>query len=313
MDTQEKIAHFLKYNNTVPIVLGILFLSTSATMAASPAVRDSVYAQNSATVSVDNSYLLAMNFEEYPFAVQITTITEDDEYFYATYLLETIAVEDGVWQEVTQERVLRVSKALLRGGDLEAYINSELSQVRSYEQFILIKSQEDAKKAGMTQKVVTTEFSGVVGKFFEPTKEISPQYISEIDKDDPLYLKRPKPSLTWDADAIQDVMEEDGDQQNPQLRDKCPDIGGIQLSASDCPPDTGGGGGEEPPAEEPLVEELPVEEPPVEEPPAEEPPVEEPPAEEPTVEEPPAPQEPEAPSGGEASGGETGGESGGGE
>ena len=34
MKQEKGLMHFLKYNNTVPIVLGILFLSTTATMAA---------------------------------------------------------------------------------------------------------------------------------------------------------------------------------------------------------------------------------------------------------------------------------------
>ena len=39
---EKGIAHFIKYNNTVPIVLGLIFLSTTATFAATPAAREAV-------------------------------------------------------------------------------------------------------------------------------------------------------------------------------------------------------------------------------------------------------------------------------
>lgn len=293
MDKEGSVAHFLKYNNTVPIVLGMLFLSTTATMAASPAVRDSVYSSESTIQSADNSYLLATNLEKYDFAVKITKIEEDAEYYYLSYELETIDVVDGVWQDIVRENILRVSKALLGKGDLEDYARSELAQVRASELYNLQLAQKNEEKIGKANKVVTTTYKGIVGKFMEPTEEVALQYQSEIAKNDPLRLKNPKASLTWDANAVQEMPDEE-EEENPWDRDECPNVDGIQLDPSDCPADSGGG------TEEPPVEEPPVEEPPAEEPPAEEPPVEEAPAEESPD---PAPAEPDPSSDAPAEGG----------
>ena len=68
------VATFIKYNNTVPIVLGVLFLGTSGALAASPAVRDSVYTSTQSTKSVDNSYIRTVNLDSFPFTVLITSL-----------------------------------------------------------------------------------------------------------------------------------------------------------------------------------------------------------------------------------------------
>ena len=290
---KESIGHFLKYNNTVPIVLGILFLSTSATMAASPAVRDSVYSAETTVRSVDNSYVVALDVEDYPFAMRVVSILEDDEYLYVEYEFDTVDVADYVWQDVTRVQKLTVSKALLQNQDFKSYVESELAQVLGNEIAHLTEVKASESRKGMSEKVVATEYSGLVGKFIEPSEERVPQYVSVVDKNDPLAIKNPKPLLTWDANAkpkpVVPPRQEEDDETPPAPVDQCPDLEGLQESASECP--SGGGGEEEPPVGEP-----PVEEPPVEEPPAEEPPVEEPPAENP----------------GEGdTGGDTGGESGG--
>ncbi len=193
---KETVAHFIKYNNAVPIVLGILFLSTSATLAASPVVRDSVYSAQTQVVSTDNTYIISASLDSYPFAMRITSITEDDSYYYLTYDFDTIDIVDGVWQDVMRTQELRISKELLGEGDFEAYVESELAQVRSHELAKLKETQAYEKRIGMSEKIVATAYAGLIGKFFEPTAEHVPQYISEIDKDNPLYIKNPIPLVT---------------------------------------------------------------------------------------------------------------------
>ncbi len=313
MEKEGSVVHFLKYNNTVPIILGILFLSTTATMAASPAVRESVYSAETAVVSVDNSYILSLDVEDYPFAMRIVSIVEDDLYYYVTYDFDTVDIIDSVWQDVIKRQELRVSKQLLGSGNLKPYIESELAQVLSSEIDKLVQTQMYEKRLGSSQKVVATEYRGLVGKFVDPSEERVPQYQTPIPKNDPLRVKNPQPLVTWDENN----QPEPEEPVRPRFPDQCPGIAGIQTSEDECEPS--GGGEEEPPSEEPPVEEPPVEEPPVEELPAEEPPAEEPPAEQSPAETPPADTGSETPStdtGGDtssdsgSSGGAGGGDSG---
>ena len=195
----DTLADFIKYNNAVPITLGLLFFATTGAFAASPEVRDAVYSTNSVVVSADTSYLESVNLEKYPFSMKVTSVTEDNEYYYVTYEFLTIEPVDAVWKSATRKNVLRVAKALLRNGELKTYVESELAQVRWQEINTLSAQQEEMRKQEGTKKVVVTTHSGLVGSLIKPTQEEVPQYHSEISTDDPLYVDNPRPLVTWDA------------------------------------------------------------------------------------------------------------------
>lgn len=194
----KNIAHFLTYNNAVPIFFGILFLGTTATFAASPEAREAVFAEHVAVQSVDNSYIVALDVDTFPFAVHITDITEDADTIYVTYTLDTVDVVSAVWQGVTVPRVLAVSKALLGNGDLAAYVENELTQVVAHEKNRLKETQKFERAIGTSPKVVATVYAGLVGRFFEPKEERIPQYTSQPNPNDPLFNPFPKPLVTWD-------------------------------------------------------------------------------------------------------------------
>lgn len=293
------LAHFIKYNNAVPIVLGFLFLGTTASFAASPAVREAVYASDTAIASIDTSYLLSANIEKFPFAFRVTGVSEDDGYYFVSYDLNTLGVIDGVWRAVVMGKELRVSKAQLGEGDLEEFIESELAQVRASELRRLGETQDYEKRKGVSEKVLATAYRGLVGDLLKPKEERVPQYASELLKNDPLYVRNPVPLLTWDANAKiitprQEELEEEDDEEEEDIRpylgeeepeeDLCAEVEGIQTDTTLCemPPTdetpdeetldgNEDGGGEESPAEEPPAEEPPSEEPPVEESQSEEP------------------------------------------
>jgi hypothetical protein len=240
------IVEFIKYNNAVPIILGILFLSTGVTMAASPTVRDAVYKTESQVQSIDNSYLLSVNLATYPFSMRITRITQDDEYYYLEYDFNTIEIHDSAWKDVIHKSTLRLSKSLLRGGDLEAYAESELAQVREHEMQRLKETQSYEKRLGTTPKTVATIYTGLIGSLIKPTEETAPFYVPPpglIDLHDPLNAPNALPSLTWDANAepeeipVREEEEQTGGHNNepaPPPTDVCPDIEGIQINPSDC-------------------------------------------------------------------------------
>lgn len=280
MDTERGVGHFIKYNNTVPIALGILFLATSGVFAATPAARDAMYAVTSTVQSIDNSYIIAVDLEDYPLTMRITSVTEDDENYYLTYDFNTIDVVDHVWQDVVRKETLTIHKALMRGASLEAYAQKELAQVRGHELARLQETQSYERKLGASQKVVATVYSGLIGKLIEPSVERVPQYESPVDTNSPLYIRNPQPLLTWDENAEQkepatattsDNDETDGGG-STVVEDRCPDLPGVQINQADCASEGA------PPVDEPPTET------PTQEPPATEPPVEEEPAPEPDPE-----------------------------
>ncbi len=218
MQDDHSVSHFIKYNNAVPIVLGALFLSTSATLAASPEVRDSVYSSATEIRNIDNSYLFSVDLDNYDFSMRVTGIQEDAEWYYLSYEFDTIDVLDGAWKALTYEKVLRVSKALLRDGDLRAYAEVELAQVRDQEIRLLSEAKERESRDGMTQKTVATVHTGLVGKLIEPSEETLPFYLppaEELAKNDPLRVKKPQALVTWDENA-KPAPGEETDEREPR-------------------------------------------------------------------------------------------------
>lgn len=245
--------NFLKYNNAVPIFFGILFLGTTGVFAASPEVRDAVYSETPVVHSVDNTYILSADLDTYPFAMRVTEVTEDADYFYVAYDFDTIELAEYVWQDVVKKNTLRISKSLLGTGELEKYVESELAQVRAHEVRRLKETQAYEKNIGMSQKVVATVYAGLVGKFLETSSESFPVYTPppQLNPNDPLYIANPQPSLTWDENAVP-----------PPVYTPPPVVETPPPPAPSTPP-------QEPPAEEPPAEEPPVEEVPAETPPQE--------------------------------------------
>ncbi len=282
MEKEGTIVQFIKYNNTIPIVLGILFLSSSVTFAASPQAREAVYKATTEVQTVDNSYIATVTLDTYPFAIRVTGVTEDADRYYIAYDFETIDVVDYVWQDALKKGVMQVFKSQLKGGDLKEYAEIEFAQLRAAELTRLKETQVYERSIGVSQKTVATAYTGLVGKFIEPNNEALPFYQPPPElqnKDSALALKKPARLITWDENAqpepevvvTEEPREEEEDNTpsetptDPQPTDACPNMEGMQTSAEECPVVS-----EEPPSEEPPVEE-PVVENPEPEPAAEEP------------------------------------------
>ena len=178
------IQKFLIYNNTTPLVLGVVFLSSSLAFAASEDVRefvtDTVYTSEQAVVSIDNSYIAHKNLDTYSPRVAITSVTEDSERFYVTYTFITIALSDAVWQDVQEERVMEVPKTALGDyADLGVYVTEQLKQLVATERAYL-REVQSIEKQNITSKVVATAYSGLVGQFIDEDTETLPGYTPRV-------------------------------------------------------------------------------------------------------------------------------------
>jgi hypothetical protein len=169
-----KLIHFLRYDNTVPIVLGVIFLGATGTYAATnPEV---VYSTEQHVLSVDNTYLANKDLSSWSPRAEIVGVTEDAENYYVAYRFSTIDNVEYVWRDTVKEEVMTVSKADLgQYRDLGVYVTQQLKQKIDRELARLTETQEIEKKQ-ISQKMVATAYGGIVGKFLDDTMETLPGY-----------------------------------------------------------------------------------------------------------------------------------------
>lgn len=172
----KRFLYFAKYNNAFTIIVFICFFSFGLSFAASDTVRDSVYSSTDTVVSVDNHLILNTDLDSFNFNLRITSIAEDGKNYYAAYSYQTLAVVDGVWQSSPVEKVLTVNKEALGGKDLGLFLAKELGDNVSYELSYLKRTQKLEKEKGESQKVVTTEYSGLIGKLLDPKEQVIEGY-----------------------------------------------------------------------------------------------------------------------------------------
>lgn len=177
MNKINKLRNFLLYHNAIPLVFGIIFLGAGATFAASPDARDAIMSSEQKLTSIDNSYLLDTDLSTYPFAAYVISVKEDETTYYVSYLLDTIDLEEGFWRPVVKEAILEVSKEVIADGDLGVYTTKQLSEVREAEIARLVATQKIQESAGQTNKIVTTEYQGLIGQMIGATEEVIPSYI----------------------------------------------------------------------------------------------------------------------------------------
>jgi hypothetical protein len=106
----------------------------------------------------------------------VGSVTENQKTYFVEYQMSTIGIKNGAWQPVTVTKTLEVPKKTVQDRDLGLYAREELSEVHAYEVNRLKRTQEEAQLAGLTPKVVSTEYSGLVGRFLDSEQEIFPGY-----------------------------------------------------------------------------------------------------------------------------------------
>lgn len=171
-----KVLDFIKYNNAFTIILFVFFFGFGISFAASPEVREGIYSSEEKIVSVDNSWIVSADLDNFNFNLRITSITEDGKNYYVTHSYQTLVVEDGVWQSKEIGKTLTVNKEALDGKDLGLYLAKELGENINYELSYLKRVQKLEKEKGESRKIVTVEYSGLIGKLLNPTEKVIEGY-----------------------------------------------------------------------------------------------------------------------------------------
>jgi len=187
----QKILNFIKYNNAFTIIFVICFFGFGITYAASPEVRDSVYSSKETVVSIDNTLIVSTDLDNFNFNLRISSITEDAKNYYVAYSYQTLAIENGFWQNKEMEKTLTISKEALDGKDLGLYMAKELGENINYELSYLKRVQKLEREKGESQKVVATEYSGLIGKLLNPKEEVVEGYNPVIPEPAPVVESNP--------------------------------------------------------------------------------------------------------------------------
>lgn len=172
----EKAIAFVKYNNAFTFIVASVFFGGGVSFAANPAMREAIYSSEETVVSVDNGMIMGVDLDAFDFNLKIDAVTEDENKYYAAYSYRTLAVEDGVWREREISKTLTASKEALDGGDFGLYAARELAENINYELSYLKRVKKSEEEKGESKKVVTVEYSGLIGKLLDPKEMVIEGY-----------------------------------------------------------------------------------------------------------------------------------------
>src|SRR3989344_2975237 len=215
----QKIINFIKYNNAFTIGLMIFFFGTTMSFAASPTLRGSVYSSSATVTSVDNRLIVSTNLDNFNFNLRIKSVTEDGTNYYIVYTYKTLAVSSSIWQNVSLEKTLTVSKESLGEKDLGLYVARELADNINYELSYLKKVQEIEAGKGVSKKVVTKKYAGLVGKLLDPEDRVIEGYAPIIPEPELEPEVVPEPPEAPDPNLF---VENDPNYVKPDLNPKPP-------------------------------------------------------------------------------------------
>lgn len=168
---------FLSNNNAVPVSISIMMLGgTGAFAATNP---DALYSATETVIAEDNTYLVNKDLSSYSPQAQIIGVTEDDEAYYVAYRFTTIALVDHVWEDSVTDKSLTVSKQQLAGGDLGEYATKQIHEVVEYE-LSRLRATKDIESKNVSQKIVATEYGGLIGKLLDGKTETLPVYMPVV-------------------------------------------------------------------------------------------------------------------------------------
>lgn len=177
------VVRFLKYNNAVPVTISLLLLSFAGALAASPGVRtaagEALYSEVATVLSVDNTYIAGKNLDSFTPRVEILAVSEDAESYFILFRFYTIGIKNYIWQDVSAEETMTVSKSVLQGRDLGLYVTEQLKQ-RIDRELAFLREVQEIERRQVTQKTVAVAYGGLVGKLLDDTTESLPGYVPVV-------------------------------------------------------------------------------------------------------------------------------------
>ncbi len=194
----KRFAHFLTYNNAVPLTVTVILVGATTTYAVNN--PELIYEENTEIVSIDNTYIASVDLDTFTPYVDILEVTEDEEFYYVIYQKSTIELVDAVWQDVDVEYTMRVRKTRLgQYGDLGVYVTEQLKQVIATE-LERLRGTQVFERRNVTRKQRVTTYRGLIGARLNASTETIPGYTPRVrppqPRPEPMRLALPGPNST---------------------------------------------------------------------------------------------------------------------
>lgn len=191
----QKIINFIKYHNAFTIGLILVFVA-SGVILASDTVREATIGKTVVEQQgIDNSALLTADLGDFDFSMQINGVLEDNENYYVSYTYQSLAIVDNVWQLVTREGTLTVSKIALGDRDLGLYVAEELGEIVDSELAYLAEVQTAEEQKGQTFVQETTKYTGLIGMILNPATKELPGYEPVVKPPEIIVQSEPAPGV----------------------------------------------------------------------------------------------------------------------
>jgi len=200
----QKVIQFIKYHNAFTIGLVLVFIF-GASVFASDTIREATIGKPVIEkAGVDNTALLGADLDNFDFTMQINNVTEDKENYYVLYTYQTLDIQSDVWQPVSRQETLEVSKSALADRDLGLYVAEELGEIIDSQKAYLVKVQQKQKEKGITLIQETTKYTGLIGMVLNPKTKELPGYEPVVKPAEPVAVvyTEPAPSESGSPSAL---------------------------------------------------------------------------------------------------------------
>ncbi len=205
----------------------VLFLGAGVSFAASPSLRGSVYSSTESVTSIDNRQIVSTNLDTFNFDLKINSVKENGKNYYVEYTYQTLAIIDSVWQPVSHTKTLEVNKESLGDKDLGLYVAKELADDVNDELSYLKDEQNLEKEKGVTEKIVTVEYAGLIGKLLDPKEKVLEGYDPVTPEPMPEQKSEPVPVYETPSDMPGPELEKPekpAPEDNPDIQIPSPQI-----------------------------------------------------------------------------------------
>lgn len=199
-----KIIRFFIYNNIVPITISFVLLGAASTYAATN--PEQILAETQKVVSIDNTYIANKDLSRYTPKARIVAVREDSDFYYVSYQFTTIELVEYVWQDVTMAEEMKIAKATLGTyRDLGEFVTRQLRE-RIANELIRLRETQVFERQNITQKQVTTQYSGLIGGLLDDKTETIAGYTPVVEAPSPeterQTFARPDPNAKMPAQPI---------------------------------------------------------------------------------------------------------------
>lgn len=158
-----KILEFIERHYRLSIIIFVFFCGVGVTLAASPNAFKYIFSSEQTVTSVDNAVIINTDLDHLDAKVKINSVKVDNDTYSIAYTHNTLDLDNGFWRQMDVDKSIVVDKKSLLDQNAGAYVAKKLVDDINAELASLKEIQAQEKSKGLTKKVVTTTYTGIVG------------------------------------------------------------------------------------------------------------------------------------------------------